>query len=187
MRRIDRQYSAKGRRRASSRAGFTLIELLVVILLILIIALISTPFVISQISRARVTGAAQQSMSLLQRTRLEAIRRSQDRAVTRTADRISGGGAVVSLEELDIELWDEPLCYDPDNDGTADYSDAEVTYDAQGKASAISAFCLTDGRGNIFQIAVDSLQGSPRIRKLLQPGDSPTGNTGFFLDKWVWY
>lgn len=186
MRRNDLRRRAARRRNHPSTSGFTLIEILVVIVLIMMIALLSTPYILGQISRARVEGAANQSVSLIQRTRLTAIRLNQEQTISANDGEITGAG-IVSLQELNIDLWNEDLCHDPDNDGTDDYSDADIVFDSQGKASGKSAFCVTDGRGNIFQVAIDSLQGTPRIRKFLQPGDSPTGSAGFFLDNWAWY
>lgn len=191
MRKISGKSSALGRRKqdphgVSKSAGFTLIELMVVIVLILLIALISFPFVMGQIRRAQVQGAADQTVSLIQKTRLQAIRDNRDLDITAAGDQISGAG-LVALQELNIELWTDSLCYDPDGDGTDDYQAGTMSFDPQGKASAKTAFCVHDSRGNIFQIAVDSLQGTPRVRKYLQAGDSPTGSAGFFLDSWTWY
>ncbi len=186
MRKIEGKSSALGRRKQVSSAGFTLIELMVVVVLILLIALISFPFVMGQIRRAQVQGAADQTVGLIQKTRLQAIRVNQDQDITASSTEITGAG-LVSLQELSIELWTDNRCYDLDGDGTADYQKDTMSFDPQGKASAKTAFCVHDSKGNIFQIAVDSLQGTPRIRKFLQPGDSPTGSAGFFLDGWAWY
>lgn len=186
MQRKDRQLSVWRRR---TTAGFSLVELIVVLALIMIMALIGAPYIMDQIRRAQIEGTAQQSMSLLQRTRLQAIRQQSEQTVVATDDGISGPGSVaqVSLSDPNLELWTEPRCFDPDGDGTVDYSDADIIFDSLGKVSEKSAFCVADTRGNIFQVAIDSLQGSPRIRKYLQAGDSPTGSDGFFLDRWTWY
>lgn len=187
MQYIKGKSPAHGPRKRVSNAGFTLLELMVVVVLILILAVISVPLVMGQIRRAQVQGAADQTVSLIQRTRLQAIRLNQEQEITAEANEISGAGGQVSLQGLNIELWTDSLCYDPDNDGTADYQQGTMVFDSQGKVSAKTAFCVHDSKGNIFQVAVDSLQGTPRIRKFLKAGDSPTGSAGFFLDSWSWY
>ena len=87
----------------------------------------------------------------------------------------------VSLVESDLEWWDQADCY-------TGYKQLPLVYDAQGKADDKRSVCLADQRGNIFQIAVDSLQGTPRVRKFLLAGDAPgAGGPGFYLDGWRWY
>ena len=164
--------------------GMSLAELLVVIAILGVITLMTAPYLLDEIRKSKIRGITQQVVSLFQSTRIEAIKKNQPFTIDASDEGITADGIssvnFVSLGETDLELWTEAACF-------VGYKQLPLVYDAQGKADDKRAVCLSDPRGNVFQIGVDSLQGTPRVRKYMQAAESPSGTAGFFLDGWRWY
>lgn len=89
------------RTRPLSRAGgFTLIELLVIIAIVMVLALFTWPALDKMIQRSRLLGFANEMAALMQRARLEAVKRS-----------------VPSVVRLDFETDEVVVFIDVDDDG----------------------------------------------------------------------
>lgn len=171
--------------RRDSQSGMTLIEILFVVVIMGLTLLMGAPYLLDEIRKAKIRGVTDQVVALFQAARVEAIKKNTNFTIDVADEGISAPGitsvSFVSLGETDLEWWDEADCY-------VGYKQLPLVFDAQGKADDKRAMCLSDPRGNIFQIAVDSLQGTPRVRKYLQAGDAPgAGAAGFYLDGWRWY
>lgn len=172
-------------RRRRSRRGYSLVEIMFVVAIMGFTLLMGAPYLLDEIRKAKIRGVTDQVVAVFQSTRVEAIKRNTSYSVDATDEGISAPGIssvnFVSLGETDLSLWNEAPCFDG-------YRALPLAFDAQGKADDKRAVCLADGRGNVFQIAVDSIQGTPRIRKFLKAGDAPGGGVGgFYLDGWRWY
>lgn len=172
-------------RRRRARRGYSLVEIMFVVVIMGFTLMMGAPYLLDEIRKAKIRGVTDKVVAVFQSTRVEAIKRNATYSIEATAEGINAPGIssvnFVSLAETDLSLWNEADCFDG-------YQTLPLTFDAQGKADDKRAVCLADQRGNIFQIAVDSIQGTPRVRKFLKAGDAPGGGAGgFYLDGWRWY
>lgn len=162
----------------------TLIEIIFVVAIMGVVLLMTAPYLLDEIRKAKIRGTTDQVVALFQGARIDAIKKNRSFVVNASAEAITADGvssiSYISLAEVDLDLWTDAACF-------VGYKQLPLTYDAQGKADDKRAVCLADQRGNIFQVGVDSIQGTPRIRKYLEAADSPSGSAGFFLDGWRWY
>jgi len=189
-----------------------MIEMLVVITVLGIAAVVVIPNFLQLVRQARLTSAANQIASLVQQTRMRAIRDRQEYAVGIDGAKIVGRGlldsGVVGDDRLEIEFEDDRMAVfppgPPGESSTADclarapaagvYDDDNVTYDSLGLASKTLAVCISDGRGNVLQVALEFPNGQPKVKKFLPAGAAP-GAEGFYENvsaattgsTWTWY
>ena len=178
-----KRFLSRGGRRQQS--GMTVIELIVVVAVMGLTLMMGAPYLLDEIRKAKIRGITDQVVALFQSARIEAIKKNTQITIDVSDEGVTAPGIssvdFVSLGETDLEWWDQADCY-------TGYKELPLVFDAQGKADDKRSMCLADQRGNIFQIAVDSLQGTPRVRKYLKAGDAPgAGSAGFYLDGWRWY
>lgn len=160
-----------------------MMEVLVVIALIMLVSLILMPNILHMIRKAQVEGVINQVTGVFEATRMQAIKTNS--TATLDIDETNKelvGARTIQYNNANMSAWTEADCWDG-------YAMPPFVYDAQGKVDDKRALCMVDRRGNIFQFATDSIQGTPRIRKWLRAEDSPTGTAGFFLkgNGWIWY
>lgn len=123
------------------------------------------------------------------------------------------GNGVIVLEfnDPDVSLYpalawtaDCQDQYDLSNPG-AEWDGDVIVYDGTGVATeagalfsgtpGTGAICIWDGGENVLQVVLQYPSGQPQVRKFLKPGDSPSGQNGFFAkisaatstNVWVWY
>ncbi len=185
-----------------------MIEMLVALGVLLVIAAVGIPSLLSQLARVRLESAANDVANLMRQTRLRAIRDNQQYTVEVDGNNVTGETVVGSTEQSSIELefTNPPIEIYPGGgiatcgnkyDGTGDtWGDDSIVYDSTGVADATGAICLWDGGENILQVVIVFPAGQPKVRKFLKNGDSPTvaGSEGFFektsavtAATWVWY
>lgn len=198
--------------------------MLVVVAVLGVLLIVGVPSMIGQLRKTRLQAAANDITNLMNQTRLRAIRDSTTREVRAEPDRVTISGLSVvgddPLARVELEYNSDYLAVfppgpagDPRNgvancfahlDGTVYGGDATSTviaYDATGEAEVLlgddrpGAICLSDGLGNVLQVALDFPTGEPQIRKYLEAADAP-GDAGFYLApslvpnsgySWAWY
>ncbi len=195
--------------------GFSLLEMLIVVGVLGLVAAIFVPNFLSLLRQIRLTSAANRISSLVQQTRVRAIKDGASYTVGVSGAEVVGRGLLNSgldtTNDISIELSDlndvaifppgppgetSPAdCLDNYNPAVANYAGDSVTYDSLGVASGTLAICVSDAFGNVLQIALDNPRmGQPKIRKYLPAVDSPAGE-GFFENlsaatagtTWTWY
>lgn len=83
--------------RSRSTRGFTLAEMAVVLAIVSLLTLIGVPQLLAMLERQKLVGAARQTVQMLQRARMESIRRSAPVRVVQTQTFASGRPADSSL------------------------------------------------------------------------------------------
>lgn len=178
-------------RPARRTAGFTIIEVLAIVTIIGVVLVIGIPRTMKEFGRIRCENFASQTASMIQQTRMRAIRDNQEYSIdidlaeneftgleggatTGTADTLQ-----LDLDEVKLQLYDDPSCYALTSDDRQ-YVKGALVYNGQGVADEVRAFCFQDGRGNIMQIAIDTLGGPPKTRKYVD------GLAKFSPNKWQW-
>lgn len=173
-------------------AGFSVLELLVILSVMGIVLLFAVPYTLSTLGRIRLEGATDQVVSLMQSTRMRAIRDRQTYsfeydAVDKQFEGMVGIGTgtgssqagTFSLEENGLTIYTDPPCVAATTDSQTHTAGA-LAYDATGIADENRAFCFQDAKGNVMQVAVDSPYLAPKIRKHLVSVDK------FSPDPWDW-
>ncbi|MCP4250942.1 MAG: hypothetical protein GY778_28225 [bacterium] len=189
------------RQQPSGSAGFSLLEMLVIIAVIGIVVAVGIPNMLVLFRQARLTAAANQVAGLVQQTRLRAIRDRQTYTVGVSGATIVGRGVLdaglTGTNQITLDFVDEGLAvFPPGPTGETSpanclgaYDGNSATYDSLGVASGTLAVCVSDGLGNVLQVALDFPNGQPKVRKYV-PG------TNTFVEKtsaatagstWDWY
>jgi prepilin-type N-terminal cleavage/methylation domain-containing protein len=166
--------------RTDPQAGFNLVELLVVLALIAILTLVSMPWLMGTIYRAKLVGAARETSVLMQLARLESIKRSApgmvlwdaasnsfiafldldgDRAFVAANDRLITAGYRLPNA---IDLWGPADASAEGVNAIADWdemADCPNPVDGpifrnDGSAACAGAFRFRDPRGNFLETRV---------------------------------
>jgi len=182
-------------------AGFTLLEILVILAVMGLLLTLVFPFALRTITRLESEGMANQTVSLIQQTRMRAIRDNREYQVAIDGDTITGvsgitavntdvGGTVtetseaarLDFSESNLEIFDEADCYATTTDGKS-YTQGAMTFDSRGTIDQARAFCFEDVRGNILQVAVEAPSVTVRVRKFLPVVNKFSPNEW----EWEWY
>ncbi len=195
---------------SNSARGFSVIELLVALGVLLVVAVIGIPSLLSQLARVRLESSANDVANLIRQTRLRAIRDNQQYTVEVVDDEKVVGETVIGSTEqsqVELELNNPPIAVYPGGgiaqcqskyDGTGgSWGGTSMVYDSTGVAGDTGAICVWDGGENILQVVIEFPAAQPKVRKFLKTGDSPaTGGAQGFFEKtsavtadstWVWY
>ncbi len=149
-------------------------ELMVTIAIISILSIIAIPNIIAWVPKFRIGGASRDVLSILQKTRLQAVKDNTNYVLmfdtgnaSYTAFLDDGGGDPANagngvLDGGERTLVQETLATGIDITATTLPGDL-VVFNTQGIASSAGAITLTDTRGNARQIALE-LAGGSRIQ-----------------------
>lgn len=200
------------RRRARA---FTLLELLVVMLIIGILATISVVYLQNQIPHLRLRQSATELSGFLQKARLAAIRSGRNVKIEAEVIAEPPSERLVAQEQQPDGTWKEiAFWFTPKTatrvggvsllghegtvgDATAiTFADKKVVFNNKGSNLQTGAFRLTC-LGNTLEVALDSMAGTPVVRKYIHEDDRPTSapdSVEYFREggagssfKWKWY
>jgi Tfp pilus assembly protein FimT len=178
-----------------------MLEILVILAVMGLLLTLVFPFAVRTITRLELEGMTNQTVSLIQQTRMRAIRDNREYQVAIDGNTLTGvsgitavntdvGGTVtesseaarLDLTEHNLEIFDQPSCYATTTDGKS-YAAGAMNFDTRGTIDQARAFCFKDPRGNILQVAVEAPSVNLRVRKFLPAVNKFSPNEW----EWEWY
>jgi prepilin-type N-terminal cleavage/methylation domain-containing protein len=153
-------------RKPRRRRGFSLIEVLIVVAIMGILVLVGMPNLMSIYKRAKLTGTAQEAVTLLRKARYEAIRRATAVCVASRAE----GGQIVLGAFLDLDAD----CVFDSGDSPVDFAlftiPDGVRFEGPAGVPDVNGFPVVAGHGRVSfaPTGVASATGAFRIALLSQ-------------------
>lgn len=188
--------------------GFTLVESLIVIAIIGILVLISAPAFLRMMNRFKLTGTTREVASLMQASRMEAIKLNAPAQVNydvasntfvafvdfdrdsafSAGDRMLAARVIVPTK---VEFWG-PGDGAPNGANAIDGWDDPPArmgpvFNADGSVDRVGAYRFKDTNDNFLEVRVETPATGRMVLKKYFPDDSSFFLNGESGHKWVWY